>query len=73
MLVTLADNQLPGAMALHEAKAARWLGATDSIAQRLAPAFDEVTQALGAFSQQAAGLCDGLGAERVVAHMLGKK
>lgn len=73
LLVTLADNQLPAAMALHEAKAARWLGATDSIAQRLAPAFDEVTQALGAFSQQAAGLCDGLGVERVVAHMLGKK
>lgn len=73
LLVTLADNQLPGAKALHEANAARWLGGMDAIARNLPPAFKEVTQALGVFSQNAATLCDGLGAERVASYMLGVK
>lgn len=70
LLVTLADNQLPGAQALHEAKAARWLGGVADISQQLAPALAEVSTTLGAFNLSAAAVCDGDGAGRVVSYML---
>lgn len=70
LLVTLADNQLPGAQALHEAKAARWLGGVADISQQLAPAFAEVSAALARFNLGAAAVCDGEGAARVASYML---
>ncbi|MDD0842207.1 UDP-2,4-diacetamido-2,4,6-trideoxy-beta-L-altropyranose hydrolase [Pseudomonas sp. Gutcm_11s] len=70
LLVTLADNQLRGAQALHDAKAARWLGSAVDISQRLASALAEVSAALGAFNLAAAAVCDGEGAGRVASYML---
>lgn len=70
LLATLADNQLSGARALDQAGAARWLGDVAGIPGQFAPAFGEVTAALSSYSQGAAAICDGNGAERVVAYML---
>lgn len=70
LLVTLADNQLQGAQALHGAEAARWLGDVADISQKLAPALARVSATLGAFSLGAAAVCDGDGAGRVASSML---
>jgi UDP-2,4-diacetamido-2,4,6-trideoxy-beta-L-altropyranose hydrolase len=70
LLVTLADNQLPGSLALHEAKAAHWIGGVGDIPRRLPLAFDEVCCVLGASSQFAAAICDGTGARRMASYIL---
>ena len=70
LLATLADNQLSGAQALSQAGAARWLGDVADIPRKLSPAFADVSAALASYSQGAAAICDGVGAERVAAYML---
>jgi spore coat polysaccharide biosynthesis predicted glycosyltransferase SpsG len=73
LAVVLADNQRANTLALAEAGACLALEAAEGLAPPLAEAFtalcdDGVRRAR--MSEAAAGLCDGLGADRVAARML---
>ncbi len=67
LLVVMAENQLPGAEALKRAGASLSLGWPDAIEEALPRAMREVFAPgrLLEMSQNAAAICDGLGAQRV--------
>ena len=70
LLIAIAENQRPGAIALDAAGAAILLDAAnvaDGIARQLPPLMSG--DRLGAISETAASLCDGDGSARVVAAM----
>jgi UDP-2,4-diacetamido-2,4,6-trideoxy-beta-L-altropyranose hydrolase len=68
ILLTLAANQIPSAVALQAEGAALYIGGPECIGSRLPAAIDSLlyTPALQAMSGAAALLCDGLGARRVI-------
>lgn len=73
ILLTIADNQRPGAAALAKVPAAIWLGdAADCSAEAVAGALltlDRAPDLAGALSREAAALVDGQGTARVVKAM----
>ncbi|WP_425259411.1 UDP-2,4-diacetamido-2,4,6-trideoxy-beta-L-altropyranose hydrolase [Marinobacter qingdaonensis] len=73
LMVTLADNQVPGAKALELAGAAVWLGGPDEAIKRLPAEFKalEAEEALHRLREASAQLCDGAGAHKVCRVLLG--
>ncbi len=75
LMLTIAENQIPAAQALHQARAATYLGniADDGWPGALLTALTELYQsdALAGISEISAAICDGDGAERVVARLIG--
>ena len=67
LMVTLADNQVPGAKALESAGAAVWLGGPDEAVKRLPGELEAlaVSEGLQRLGDTAAQLCDGAGAHKV--------
>ena len=76
VVVTVADNQVPSARALHDRGLIRWVGDVGpDVGARIGHVLREIV-ATGldpAWSRTAAELVDGRGAERVAALMLGRK
>ncbi|MAI34821.1 MAG: hypothetical protein CMM07_24540 [Rhodopirellula sp.] len=72
-LVVMADNQRQGAHALQESGAALCIGSIEDISENLPVLLPQIMKPgrLLQMSQQAAGLCDGLGVERVVKALIG--
>ena len=68
ILLTVAANQIPGALALHDAGAALHIGGPDCIADKLPAAMGRTSQhgVLAEMSLKAAAVCDGLGTARVI-------
>lgn len=70
LIVVLADNQRPGAVALAKAGAARLLGPWTAITDRLANELEAMSpDQCKVMSQRAAAITDGLGCNRVLAAM----
>jgi UDP-2,4-diacetamido-2,4,6-trideoxy-beta-L-altropyranose hydrolase len=71
ILVTLAANQIPSAVALQAASAALYIGGQECIPAKLPGAIDSLSdaRALKAMSRAASTVCDGLGLQRVMAHL----
>ena len=71
LLVVLAENQRPGALALAHAGAARLIGDTSDIHTHLPSALDDLqdTVVLAEMAAQASSVTDGQGIERVMAAM----
>ena len=71
ILLTLAENQIPSAMALHNAGAALYVGGQECIEAKLPAAIDSLlnTRALQAMCRAASAICDGLGVQRVMDHL----
>jgi UDP-2,4-diacetamido-2,4,6-trideoxy-beta-L-altropyranose hydrolase len=71
--IALADNQVPGVQAIAEAGAAIGLAPPAlSDSQTITDALHQLIANYAALSQNAAALCDGLGATRVISAMTGK-
>lgn len=74
VLVSVADNQVPGSLALTQAGAAIYLGPAERVTQAaLAGAMDTLfnePQVLQRMHEAAAALCDGRGASRVASTMM---
>lgn len=73
LLVVLADNQQLGAVALHDAQAARLIGRTEAIAGQLPLAIDTlmVGGELGRMSIAASAVTEGMGVDKVLAALEG--
>lgn len=72
LLLVLADNQRSGARALHEAGAGHLLDRPQQLEESLPAALAHASRrdVLAGMSRAAAGLCDGVGARRVLQAML---
>ena len=70
ILLTLAENQIPSAVALRDAGAALYVGGQECVEAKLPEAIDSLlnTRALQAMSRAASAVCDGLGVQRVTDH-----
>ena len=71
LLITLAENQIPSAMALQDVGAALYMGGQECIEASLPAAIDSLLdpQVLQAMSHAASAVCDGLGVQRVTDHL----
>lgn len=72
LIVTIAENQVPGARALDAAGAGWMIGGVADIEARLASGVERMrdTSRLTAMSRAAAAVADGRGAERVVSRLV---
>jgi len=68
VLLALAANQIPSAVALQDAGAALYIGGAECIEVMLPIAIERLldTSALQAMSSAASSICDGLGVQRVI-------
>lgn len=73
IVISVADNQVPGARALARAGAVSYIGGSGQVAESLIDAWRDLRSSAvrQAMSYRASQICDGAGAGRVVSQMIG--